>query len=194
MHKSVLVGRDAALSRLRGSRLGVPAACTACPAGLLGSRAGAAAGRWARVSSTRYFHTVINGVPVVTTPAEVDIATADQFRMVLLEAAARGGATVVVDMTGTRFCDTSGLHALVRAHKRAVAEGGGLRLVLPSGGAVPRIVTLIRLDLVLPCFSSLAQAVAPPAASRPGSARGAGGLAASPMTAPPGGGHVATAR
>ena len=136
--------------------------------------------------------TVINGVPVVRTPAEVDITTADQLRVVLL-AAARGNATVVVDMTGTSFCDTSGLNVLVRAHKRAVAEGGELRLVVPSGGAVPRILTLTRLDLFLPCFPSVARALAPAASARPRPAMSAGGAAMSPQTTPPGGGHVATA-
>jgi hypothetical protein len=31
-------------------------------------------------------------------------------------------------MTGTRFCDSTGFGVLVRAHRQALAEGGGLRL------------------------------------------------------------------
>jgi anti-anti-sigma regulatory factor len=57
-------------------------------------------------------------------------------RAVLLEAACRGHATFVVDMTRTRLCAAAGLSVLVRAHKRAVAEGGELRLVIPTGAAV----------------------------------------------------------
>jgi hypothetical protein len=34
-------------------------------------------------------------------------------------------------MSRTRFCDSAGFTVLVRAHKRAVAEGGELRLVIP---------------------------------------------------------------
>lgn len=52
-----------------------------------------------------------------------------------------------------------GLSSWLRAYKRAVAQGGELRLV-PLGGAVPRISSLPGLDLVVPCFSSLAQALA----------------------------------
>ena len=32
-------------------------------------------------------------------------------------------------MAGTQFCDSSGLHTLLAAHKRAQAEGGELLLV-----------------------------------------------------------------
>jgi anti-sigma B factor antagonist len=100
------------------------------------------------------------GVPVVTAPAEIDTTTAGQLRAILLEWHARGHATVVVDMTGTRFCDSAGLRELVQAHKRAVAEGGELRLVLPADGAVPRVFTFTGLDRLIPRFAALGQALA----------------------------------
>jgi anti-sigma B factor antagonist len=104
---------------------------------------------------------MIDGMSVVTAPAEIDITTAEQLRTVLLHAANRGHATVVVDMTLTRFCDSAALTVLVRAHKRAVADGGELRLVIPVGGAVARIFAITRLDLVIPLFGSLDGALAP---------------------------------
>ena len=64
-------------------------------------------------------------------------------------------------MTCTRFCDSAGLTVLVRAHKRAVADGGGLRLVIAAGGAAARDFAITRLDLVIPLFSSLDEAVDP---------------------------------
>lgn len=107
----------------------------------------------------RFLHTTINGVPVVTMPAEIDITTAEQLRAVLREVIRGGYPAVVVDLSRTLFCDSSGLHTLLRAHKRAAADGGGLRLVIPADGAVPRIVRLTCLDSFIPCFSSLAEAV-----------------------------------
>jgi anti-sigma B factor antagonist len=112
------------------------------------------------VTEIRYLRTMIDGVPVVATPAEIDITTTDQLHGVLLDAAIRGHATVVVDMSRTQFCDSSGLHVLLRAHQRAVADGGELRLVLPGDGPVPRIVTLMCLDQLIPSFASLAEALA----------------------------------
>jgi anti-sigma B factor antagonist len=83
------------------------------------------------VTGIRYLRTMINGVPMITAPAEIDITTADQLRALLLDTAVRGHTTVVVDMTRTRFCDCCGLHTLLRMHKLAQADGGELRLLTP---------------------------------------------------------------
>ena len=117
----------------------------------------------------RYLRTVIGGVPVVTAPADINITTAGQLRAVLVEVTGAGYPTVVVDMTRTRFCDASGLHVLLRAHKRAVSEGGELRLVIPADGAVSRVIYLTCLDHLIPCFPGLDEALTrQPAAVRHG--------------------------
>jgi anti-anti-sigma factor len=108
-----------------------------------------------------YRFRMASGVPVVTAPAEIDVASAYRMRAALLQAADGGHATVVVDLTGTRFCDSAGLNLLVRAHKRALAEGGELRLVIPAGAAVRRIITVTGLGRVIPQFASLGEALAP---------------------------------
>ncbi len=100
------------------------------------------------------------GVPVVTAPAEIDVTTAGQLRAMIAEWAARGHTTLVVDMTGTEFCDSAGLTVLVRAHKQALAGGGELRVVLPASGSLPRIFTLTGLDEWMPHFTCLEQALA----------------------------------
>jgi STAS domain-containing protein len=50
----------------------------------------------------------VGGLPVITSPAEIDIANAGELRGALLAAAKRGDASVVVDMSGTAFCDSTG--------------------------------------------------------------------------------------
>ena len=97
-------------------------------------------------------------VPVVAAPGEIDIATAYGLRAALASAA-RGQATVVVDMTRTHACDTTGLHVLVRAHKRALAQGGELRLVISSPD-VSRLLAITGLDRVIRHFASLDEALA----------------------------------
>jgi anti-anti-sigma factor len=74
---------------------------------------------------------IINGVPVVAAPEEIDVTNAGWLRSVLLQAADRGHGRFVVDMAPTQFCASAGLRVLVRAHNRALAEGGELRLVIP---------------------------------------------------------------
>jgi anti-anti-sigma factor len=110
---------------------------------------------------------MVNGVPVLAAPAEIDISNADWLDAVLREAAARGHATFVVDMTGTTFCASSGVGVLVRAHKRAVAEGGELRLVIPASAAVMRVFAIAGIDRVIPNFPSLYEAVVPAPATAP---------------------------
>ena len=124
-------------------------------------------GRWAQVLDNRH-PLMINGVAVVSAPAEIDIANAEQLRTVLLEAGRPGNAKVVVDMTRTRYCDSAGFSALVAAHKWALAEGGGLRLIIPADSRVLRIFTVIGLGRFIPRFASLEQALNPgPAAASP---------------------------
>ncbi len=77
---------------------------------------------------------------VIALPAEIDMANAGR-------------------VAATRFCDSSGISVLVRAHKQAVASRTELRLVVPSG-AVLRALTLVRMDDVLPIYPSLSQALA----------------------------------
>jgi anti-sigma B factor antagonist len=89
------------------------------------------------------------------------------LRAALLEAASTGHGRFVVDMSGTHFCDTAGLHALVSANKRAVAEGGRL-LIVVTPGAVTRILSITGLDQVFAHFTSLADALAAASAATPG--------------------------
>jgi anti-anti-sigma regulatory factor len=56
------------------------------------------------VPGVRYLRKMINGVPVVAASAEIDTTAAEHLRTVLLDSAACGHTTIVVDMTGTVFC------------------------------------------------------------------------------------------
>ena len=106
---------------------------------------------------------VVGGVPVVNAAEEIDITNAEALRAALLAAAANGHGTLVVDMTATQFCDSSGLHTLIAAHKRAEAEGREVLLVIPST-AVLRVFALTAMDRVIPNFTTLAEALAQTAA------------------------------
>lgn len=112
------------------------------------------------VTEIRYLVKLINGVPVVRAPEDIDITIVDQLHAVLLHVTSRGHATAVADMTGTRFCDSAGLHALLRAHKHAVAGGGELRVAIPADGPVRRLFELNCVVSFMPVFASVEEAVA----------------------------------
>ena len=72
-------------------------------------------------------------------PAEIDAANADKIRQGLLPAASLGAAVVVIDMSGTTFCDSAGVQPIIDAYRQAAANGTQLPLVAT---AVLRILTL----------------------------------------------------
>jgi anti-anti-sigma factor len=137
------------------------------------------------VTGAEYPFKMIGGVPVLTAPVEIDITTSADLRSVLSGWHSRGHATVVVDLTGTVFCDLAGLRELALAHRRAEADGGGLRLVIPADGVFPRIFTLTSMDGVIPHFTTVRQALAqvpadPAGLLLPGRARGPAAAPAGP--------------
>jgi len=111
------------------------------------------------VSHHRFPVEIAEGVPVMAAPEEIDITNAAALRSALFDAATGHHAMLVVDMTRTRFCDVSGLHAVVAAHKRAKAEGAEVVLVV-AGTPVLRVLSLTGIDRVIHNFSSLAAALA----------------------------------
>lgn len=81
---------------------------------------------------------------VLTLSGELDLATVPLLQE-QLDRAERGGVAVVIDLSGLRFIDSSGLHVLVRAERRLRASGG--QLVLVRGPRdVHRVFELTGLD------------------------------------------------
>jgi len=107
----------------------------------------------------RFPFEMVDGVPVVAAPEEIDITNAPELRSALLEAAKHGHGTLVVDMTRTQFCDSSGLHTLLAAHKRAQTEGGELLLAI-TAAPVLRVLAITSIDRMIANFTSLDQALA----------------------------------
>jgi anti-sigma B factor antagonist len=102
--------------------------------------------------------TVTSGLPVITTPKEIDISNGDPLRAALLAAVEAGHATVVVDMAETALCDTAGLSVLVRCHQRLTAEGGELRLVMRDPSLI-RLFSITGIDRMIPVFAMLEDAL-----------------------------------
>jgi anti-sigma B factor antagonist len=92
---------------------------------------------------------------VITLPEEIDISNADQVRDELLSLLNRGPGVLIVDMAETTFCDSAGVNALVRAHKRATANEAELRLVVASPG-VQRVLAITGVDRLISVYPTVA--------------------------------------
>jgi anti-anti-sigma regulatory factor len=69
-----------------------------------------------------------DGLDVVTPPEEIDIVNADRVLFELM-LAARTASIVVLDMSRTQFCDSSGFLRIAMAGDHLRAIGGDLRVV-----------------------------------------------------------------
>lgn len=90
------------------------------------------------------------GTSLVRVSGELDIYTAPRLREQLLwltDQSASGAARVLLDLNDVTFIDSTGLGAIVGAHRRFTQRGGTLELVCgPS--PVHRLLTITRLDQV----------------------------------------------
>ena len=107
---------------------------------------------------------LVDGVPVVTPPAQVDTDNAEQLRRALAAVSA-DHSVVVVDMTASELADSSGIRALVVAHKRACALAREILVVMPELAAL-RMSELTGTGPVFDIFDTVPAAVASAAAPR----------------------------
>jgi anti-sigma B factor antagonist len=100
------------------------------------------------------------GITVCTFPAEVDVCNAYVIREQLLRLLDRGAGPLVIDLSATRFCDCTGVGAIVRAGRRARALGVRVCLVLPTRGTVHRLAAVTGLSRRFPIATRLDAACA----------------------------------
>lgn len=103
---------------------------------------------------------------VVTLPAEIDVTNSADVGEVLAAVAAEHPELITADLTGTSFCDSSGVHAIARGYRLAAQNGGELRLAVGSSPTL-RVLELTGLDQVVSLYPDVEQSLAtPPAAGR----------------------------
>jgi anti-anti-sigma factor len=80
---------------------------------------------------------------VVAVTGEMDVSSVSDVRSVLDRALRDEPETLLLDLGQLEFCDSSGVHLVVHAHRRATAQGIAF-LVLPPIGAARRVFDLCR--------------------------------------------------
>jgi len=106
---------------------------------------------------------------VVSLPAEVDIANADQVRADLVAAVRLGCPVVIADLRRTSFCDCAGVSLLMAAANQALRAGAELRIVA-STPSVLRTFKLTGLPQAIRVYPTMTEAHrGPPEPRRRGS-------------------------
>lgn len=88
----------------------------------------------------------------------LDMATAPSVRAALVEAADEGKHDIIVDCSMLEYLDSTGLGALIGAHKRASEHGGRLRIIV-NDGPIQRLFSITGLMTVLSVYNSIEAAL-----------------------------------
>ncbi|MGW7265191.1 STAS domain-containing protein [Streptomyces sp. NPDC054842] len=102
--------------------------------------------------------TAFDDVRVVALRGEIDHSIRDHLRRALLTHDSVAPPRIVVDLSGVTFMDSSGVNVLIAAHRGAVEAGGWIRLAAPQE-PVLRVIRIVGLDSVIPCYPALRLAV-----------------------------------
>jgi anti-sigma B factor antagonist len=100
---------------------------------------------------------------VVQLPDQIDTSNADEVREQLLALLNAGGSSagpLIVDLTGTTFCDSSAVNALLRTHIRASALGCRLYAAMAPGGIVRKVFDITAVSRVISVADDVGSAIA----------------------------------
>jgi anti-anti-sigma factor len=86
----------------------------------------------------------IDGAPVVYLTGELDLSTIGELATALDQLE----GSLVVDLEGVSFMDSSGIRTIVAARKRVLDDGGDLQLRAPQAH-VRRVLEITGLDAVI---------------------------------------------
>lgn len=86
-------------------------------------------------------------IEAITAPAELCSSTARAWKERVSQQLSSSQSEVRIDLSMTRFIDSSGLGVLLALHKQQRSQGGILKLLNPST-AVTQLVELTRLHRV----------------------------------------------
>jgi anti-sigma B factor antagonist len=94
---------------------------------------------------------------LVTLVGEADVTNHDQLRAVLAAQVAKAPRTLIVDLAGLEFMDSSALHEILRASRAMDAHGGVFALAAPRD-AVATILKRTATDQLIPVYPTVDEA------------------------------------
>ena len=90
---------------------------------------------------------------------EADVTNSDALREVLDAEVAKQPRTLIIDLSGLRFMDSSALHVILRANRAMDRDGGVVALASPRD-PVAKMLRLTAADQLIPVFPNVGEAIA----------------------------------
>jgi anti-sigma B factor antagonist len=116
--------------------------------------------------------TIDDRTTIVAVEGEIHVSTAPEFSTLLNAAVEGGRTTLVLDLTGVMFIDSTGLSVLLNALRQVTLAGGRMAVVC-SNPTVLRLFEITRLDTTFDIHAELEPALALVQAAAGGSEAGA---------------------
>ena len=107
----------------------------------------------------RFASQVLDGIHVCSVTGEVDYSVKDQFESGLKSAVDGVHSPLVIDLTGVRYMDSTGLNALARAKAAMTARKDELYIVLPQPH-LQKVFEIVGFDRIFHLHQTLEEAVA----------------------------------
>lgn len=91
-----------------------------------------------------------DGVLIASVDGEIDSSNAAELRLALSERLPSASSALVLDLSNVTYLDSSGVHLLFDLGRRLAARRQALRLVVPDGAPMRRVLELCAIDGVAP--------------------------------------------
>jgi anti-anti-sigma factor len=99
-------------------------------------------------------------VVVARLSGEIDLSNAADVGETLSAAVPNTALGLVIDLTATAYLDSSGVHLLFDLAERLQRRQQQLRVVVPEGAPVRRVLRIVELDESVPMTATVEEAVA----------------------------------
>lgn len=99
-----------------------------------------------------------DGVVIAALPEEIDLANARGITSIVAGAVPNEAVGVVLDLSGTTYLDSSGVHLIFDLADRLGARQQRLVLAVPETSNVRRVLELVDVTVVAPMEPDLARA------------------------------------
>jgi anti-anti-sigma factor len=98
-------------------------------------------------------------VVVARLSGEVDLSNAAEVGDELASGVPNSALGLVLDLTATTYLDSSGVHLVFDLAERLRTRQQQLRIVVPAGAPIRRVLRIVELDDTVPVIASVDEAV-----------------------------------
>ena len=100
-----------------------------------------------------------DSVLVATVDGEIDSSNAAELRLALSERLPSASSALGFDLSDVGYLDSSGIHLLFDLGRRLAARRQALRLIVPDGAPMRRVLELCAIETVAPMDKDLDSAL-----------------------------------